>query len=124
MKTSTMQTYRHHIEGHLLPYFGGAPVADILPTDVAGWEKQQRAAGYAEASIRGRRKVLHLILADAVDEGLRDANPATRRRGRGKRGGHSRMRAPEKAITTPLGVLLVAERTALLSDRDDEFVAV
>jgi hypothetical protein len=74
---------------------------------VAGWEKQQRAAGYAESSIRGRCKVLHL--ADVVDEGLREANPATRRRGRGKRGGQSWKGAPEKTITAPLGILLVAE---------------
>jgi integrase len=64
------------------------------------------------------------MLADTVDEGLRDSNPATRRRGRGKRGGHSGKRAAEKTISTPLGILLVAERAALLSGRDDEFVAV
>jgi phosphoserine phosphatase len=33
------------------------------------------AVGYAEASIRGRRKVLHLILADAVDEGAARSQP-------------------------------------------------
>lgn len=121
---STMQIYRRHIEGHLLLSFGNVAVADILPSDVAVWEKEQRSAGYAETSIRGRRKVLHLILADAVDEGLRDANPASRRRGRGRRTGQSWKRAPEKAIASPLGTLLIAERAALLSGRDDEFVAV
>jgi hypothetical protein len=60
---------------------------------------------------------------DAVDEGLRDSNPATKRRGRGKRAGRSRNRGPEKAVTTALGILLLAERMALLSGRDDEFVA-
>jgi integrase len=38
--------------------------------------------------------------------------------------GRSRNRAPEKAVTTALGILLLAERAALLSGRDDEFVAV
>jgi len=124
LAASTMQNYRHHIEEHLLPFFEEMAVADILPSDVGAWEKRQRAAGYAESSVRGRRKTLHLMLADAVDEGLRESNPATRRRGRGRRGGHSWKRAPEKAITTPLGVLLIAERAALLSGRDDEFVTV
>jgi Phage integrase, N-terminal SAM-like domain len=114
-----MQIYRHHIEEHLLPYFGDMAVADILPSDIASWEKQQRAARYAESSIEGRRKVLHLILADAMDEGLRESNPATRRRGRGRRTGRSWKRAPEKTITTPLGILLIAERAALLSGRDE-----
>jgi len=124
LAASTMQTYRHHIEGHLLPAFEHMPVREIRPTDVAAWEKRQRAAGYAESSVRGRRKVLHLILGDAVEEGLRESNPATRRRGRGRRASRSWRRAPEKVITTPLGILLVAERAALLSGRDDEFVAV
>lgn len=82
LAASTMQIYRHHIEGNLLPTFGDMAIADILASDVAAWEKQQRTAGYAESGIRGRRKVLHLILADAVEERLRASNPATRRRGR------------------------------------------
>ncbi|GIH19170.1 tyrosine-type recombinase/integrase [Rugosimonospora africana] len=121
---STMQIYRHHIEEHLLPKFQDMAMADILKADVTAWEKQQRAAGYAESSISGRRKVLHLILADAVEEKLRESNPAARRRGRGKRVGRSQRRGPEKAVTTAFGVLLIAERAALLSGRDDEFVAV
>lgn len=124
LAASTMQNYRRHIEEHLLPAFEGMAVADILPSDVAAWEKRERAAGYAESSIKTWRATLHLILADAVDEGLRDANPATRRRGRGRRAGRSRHRGPEKAVTTALGILLIAERTALLSGRDDEFVAI
>lgn len=64
-------------------------------------------------------------MADAVEDGLRESNPAARRRGRGKRsGGASRQRGPEKAVTDALGVLLIAERAALLSGRDDEFVAI
>jgi integrase len=124
LAVSTMQTYRHHIEEHLLPTFEDMAVADVLTSDVAAWEKRQRAAGYAESSISGRRKVLHLILADAVEDGLLESNPATRRRGRGKRASRSWTRATEKAITTPLGMLLIAERAALLSGRDDEFVAI
>lgn len=59
-----------------------------------------------------------------MDEGLISANPATKRRGRGKRAGRSRNRSPEKAVVSPLGALLIAERAALLSGRDDEFVAI
>ena len=50
--------------------------------------------------------------------------PAARRRGRGKRDGRFGSRGAEKTITTALGVLLIAERAALLSGRDDEFVAI
>jgi integrase len=124
LAASTMQNYRRHIEEHLLPTFENVAVADVLASDVAAWEKAERAAGYAESSIKTWRGTLHLILADAVEEGLRDSNAAARRRGRGKRAGRSRRRGPEKAVTSALGVLLLAERVALLSGRDDEFVAV
>lgn len=62
--------------------------------------------------------------SSATSKWLITSNPAARRRGRGKRAGRSRDRGPEKVITDPLGIVLTAERAALLSGRDDEFVAV
>ncbi|MET9515034.1 LacI family DNA-binding transcriptional regulator [Streptomyces sp. NPDC002994] len=122
LAASTMQNYKRHIEEHLLPEFEAKAIADIQSTDIGAWEKKERAL-YAASSVKTWRGTLHLILADAVDEGLRDANPATKRRGRGKRAGRSRNRGPEKVVTDALGILLVAERASLLSGRDDEFVA-
>jgi integrase len=124
LAASTMQNYRRHVEEHLLPSFEAVAMADVTKADIVRWEKRERAAGYAQDSIRTWRSTLHLILADAVEEGLRESNPASRRRGRGRRAGRSRLRAPEKTVTTALGLLLLAERAALLSGRDDEFVAV
>jgi integrase len=124
LAASTMQNYRRHIEEHLLPAFNDVRIAEITDRHVAEWERAERASGYAESSVKTWRATLHLILADAVDSGIIPVNPATRRRGRGKRAGRSRVRGPEKPITTPLGILLVAERAALLSGRDDEFIAV
>jgi integrase len=123
LAASTMQNYRRHIEEHLLPEFGEKPLASIRRADIAIWEKRERAALYAASSVKTWHGTLHLILGDAVEEELITSNPATKRRGRGKRAGRSRDRAPEKVVTDPLGVLLIAERTALLSGRDDEFVA-
>ncbi|ONI72711.1 LacI family transcriptional regulator [Actinosynnema sp. ALI-1.44] len=124
LAASTMQNYKRHIEEHLLPEFEEKALAEILRLDVDTWEKKEKAAGYAVSSVRVWRSTLHLILEDAREEGLIDANPATKRRGRGKRAGRARHRGPEKAITDPLGLLLLAERASLLSGRDDEFVAV
>ncbi|MCX5123541.1 MULTISPECIES: LacI family DNA-binding transcriptional regulator [unclassified Streptomyces] len=123
LAASTMQNYRRHIEEHLLPEFGEQALAGILRTDVDRWEKAEKAV-YAASSVKTWRATLHLILADAVEDGLIGANPATKRRGRGKRAGRSRDRGPEKVVTDALGALLIAERAALLSGRDDEFVAV
>ncbi|GAA0386148.1 hypothetical protein GCM10010357_03690 [Streptomyces luteireticuli] len=119
---STMQNYKRHIEEHLLPEFEDVALADILRKDVNVWEKREKAA-YAASSVKTWRATLHLMLADAEDDGLITSNPAAKRRGRGKRAGRSRDRGPEKVVTTPLGALLIAERAALLSGRDDEFVA-
>ncbi|MEO6090811.1 MAG: LacI family DNA-binding transcriptional regulator [Umezawaea sp.] len=124
LAASTMQNYRRHIEEHLLPEFQDKALRDIFATDVDTWEKAERAAGYADSSIKTWRGTLHLVLEDALDEDLITSNPATKRRGRGKRAGRARSRGPEKVITDPLGMLLIAERAALLSGRDDEFVAV
>jgi hypothetical protein len=59
-----------------------------------------------------------------LDEGPRESNPAASRRGRGKRAERSQKRGLEKMITDGMGIVLLAERAALLSGRDDEFVAV
>ncbi|MEW2095117.1 LacI family DNA-binding transcriptional regulator [Streptomyces halstedii] len=123
LAASTMQNYRRHIEEHLLPTFADKSLAGILRSDVERWEKGEKAV-YAPSSVKTWRSTLHLILEDAIDEGVITSNPAARRRGRGKRAGRSRDRGPEKVITDPLGALLLAERAALLSGRDDEFVAV
>ncbi|MFI1589631.1 LacI family DNA-binding transcriptional regulator [Streptomyces halstedii] len=123
LAASTMQNYKRHIEEHLLPDFEDHALAGILRSDVDRWEKKERAL-YAASSVKTWRSTFHLIFEDAIDEGLITSNPATRRRGRGKRAGRSRDRGPEKVVTDPLGVLLTAERGALLSGRDDEFVAV
>lgn len=123
LAASTMQNYKRHIEEHLLPEFEDKALASILRTDVDLWEKKEKAL-YAASSVKTWRSTLHLIFEDAIDEGLITSNPAARRRGRGKRAGRSRDRGPEKVVTDALGILLTAERAALLSGRDDEFVAV
>jgi len=120
---STMESYKSSLEVHLLPFFGEMELGAITALDIAEWEKAERAAGYKPGSIGGWRRTLHLVLADAVDDELIPSNPATKRRGRGKRAGRTPDRGPEKTITDPLGALLLAERTALLAGRDDEFVA-
>ena len=124
LAASTMQNYRRHIENHLLPAFDEIPLVSLSSDDVDLWEKKERAAEYAASSIKTWRGTLHLILSDAVAEDRMPANPATKRRGRGRRAGRSRNRGPEKVFTDTLGLLLIAERAALLSGRDDEFVAL
>ncbi|MGE6825832.1 LacI family DNA-binding transcriptional regulator, partial [Pseudomonas soli] len=103
--------------------------ADLRLTDltrpvVDAWV-QAESQLYAASSVATYRRVLALILDDAIEEGLLEgSNPARPRRGRGRRAGRSAARTAEKVITGALGALLVAERAAILSGRDDEFVMV
>jgi integrase len=119
-----MQGYQRTLEDHVLPAFGERAMADISRGDIARWEKREKAIGYADASVKLWRKVLHLVLADAVEDEIIQSNPASRRRGWGKHNGRAPGRGEEKPITTALGVLLIAERAAPLSGRDDELVAL
>lgn len=118
---STMQNYPRSL-AHLLPAFGHLPIRDITEALVNAWEKEQLQR-FAASSVRTYRSLLHRLLADAVEAGHADKNVAERKRGRGRRHGRGRKRGPEKAITTMVGSLLIAERASLLSGRDDEFVA-
>lgn len=119
---STMQNIRRHLEEHILPEFEDWAIGDIEGADVDTWEKKERAAGYKPSSVKTWRGTLHTMLADAVEAGVIPANPATKRRGRGRRAGRKKDRGPEKPTIDDLGALLLAERAALLSGRDDEFV--
>jgi len=121
---STMANRKRHLENHLLPFFGAEALAAIDEAMIGRWEKGEKAAGYMPASIRTWRGTLHIVLEDATGRHI-GVNPATRKRGRGRRSGRKAgNRGPEKVITGPLGALLIAERMAILSGRDDEFVMV
>lgn len=120
---NTIYNYQSCLECHLLPAFGRMPLAAIDEDAIAQWETNERKKGNMRSSIRKWRAILNTIMGDAVREELRSTNPATVQRGRGRRTSKRRSEKTAKVITTALGTLLVAERMALLSGRDDEFVA-
>ncbi len=126
LASRTMGNYRSALETSLLPYFQDDPLVDISPDTVGKWERHMRSQGYKPDTIRTYRGVLSVVLADAAapPENKIDFNPVPKPRGRGRRAGKARHRAPEKPIVDPLGALLIAERCAVLSGRDDEFVLV
>jgi len=78
-------------------------------------------------SARKCRKLLALILSDAVTADLITRNAARIPRRRGMAASEARAAAAEaeqEPWTDPLQALLIAERAALLSGRDEEFVQV
>jgi hypothetical protein len=99
-----------------LPEFGELPLTSLTTEIIARWEKETIARGYTPKVAREARSTLSNMLGDAMPRYLQ-ANPAARRRGKGKRG-QRRIEQAERAErqwATPLEVLLFAERCAVLS---------
>ncbi|GAA4085013.1 hypothetical protein [Actinomadura miaoliensis] len=134
LEETTELRYRYLIDHFLIPAFGNRSLDTIVDhEEIAAWEKQVRqtpkqqgTGNYAPRTAADARSLLATILGDAKAAGRIEANAAERRRGRGRKRTRRRARArsPEKAWPTPLQALLVAERTAIMSGRDDEFVLV
>src|SRR5690606_23728738 len=122
IEDTTRDHYSWHIETHILPRFGQEPLRRLNTLDINAWEISLYRDGVCgETSAASARTLLHTILVDAVDAGILDANPAERRRNRGKKADRAR-RQSEELWATPLEALLIAERMSLLSERPDEFI--
>jgi integrase len=123
VSVTTMSAYRWEIDSFILPAFGDRALASITTEEILVWEKAIVEAGFARSSAASARGRLHTILGDAVPR-LIPYNPAVKPRARGRRTGRKADRGPEKEWATPLQVLLLAERCALLSGCDDDFIMI
>jgi hypothetical protein len=123
LELSTLNTYRGIIEIMILPRFGDTKLADIEAEDVAAWELELVAKGYKVRTAREARNLLTTILNDAIPKHIK-FNPAARRRGKGRKGQRRIAEAEkaEKVWPAPLEALLFAERCAVLSADDSDFV--
>jgi integrase len=128
--------YRYFIEDFILPQFEGRELGSLTFTEIEKWEKairkriSARGTPYAPSVASGARSLLITILGDAVHAGKIKTNPAERRRGRrgkvkakGRRGPSKAARqAPKNNVLTSLQAICLAERCALMSGRDIDFV--
>ncbi|MEU8140257.1 tyrosine-type recombinase/integrase [Streptodolium elevatio] len=101
----TRSMYESILRNHLLPRWGEVELAAITRSAVRIW-KNTLGTRYAVTTVTHITKLLSMILADAVDEGLITANPAAGRR----RGRRSRVKRPAPVWAEPCEVLAVAER--------------
>lgn len=126
-KVTTESGYYSILHKHLLPRWGNTPLEAIDPIAVERWMRELRATvqpngrPYSEHHIQGIWRLFYTILEDAVYYQQLTANPVRKRRRRAGQADHR----PEKreVHTSPIGALLFAERAAVLSGRDDEFLA-
>ncbi|HEY2090138.1 MAG TPA: LacI family DNA-binding transcriptional regulator [Mycobacterium sp.] len=122
---STIINYRHHLEDHLIPFFGEYSLAEIDKELIGKWKRHERSYGYSEASISSWHGTLSNCLGDAVPKHI-DTNPCARKRGKGRKSGARERTGTSQGrdvpVAGPLEVLLIAERMSILTGRDDEFV--
>jgi hypothetical protein len=94
---------------------------------ITRWENVLPAkAGISARTARAARTLLGTILGDAAATRppLIPYNPALQPRNRGRRTGRRLERDPQRAWATPLQALLLAERAALLTGRDEDFTLI
>ena len=121
---STLANREYRIRRFILPYWGKRQLNSLTGEEIAIWEHKLPATEeVSRSTAKDARSLLHTILGDAATARppLIPFNPAVRPRNRGRRTGRRLDRSPQRAWATPLEVLLVAERAALLAGRDDEF---
>lgn len=125
IELTTRANYSAPIRLFILPAFGDRALASLRREEIDAWERALiDERGYAVEYIRGARRRLHTILANAVTAGRLQVNPATRQRGRGRKASQDRARATaEKIWATEDTALLLAERCGLLAG-EAEFIRV
>lgn len=123
LELNTLSTYKYTIEVLILPAFGDRALMSLSPEEIGVWEKQLVAQGYKRRTAQEARSTLATVLNDAIPRYIQ-ANPAARKRGKGRKGLRRIDRAErrEKSWATALEVLLFAERCAALSGADADFV--
>jgi len=134
LEMTTVAKYRYFVEFHILPEFQGRELGSLRFEEIEAWEKaipgrvNSQGRPYARSVATGARTLLRTILGDAVHAGKIERNPAERRKGRRGRvrvaGRVPTRRAehPTANVITPVKALCLAERCALLSGRDIDFV--
>ncbi|WP_372493964.1 tyrosine-type recombinase/integrase [Salinispora arenicola] len=125
LEPTTMNNYRYMIEVHILPAFGGRALASLAAEEVAGWEIKLTSSGLSRRTAADARSTLATVLADAVPRYI-PTNPAARRKGKGRKGLRriERIEKEGKAWASPFEALLIAERAAVLSGSDTDFVTI
>jgi hypothetical protein len=122
---STAANREYRIRRFILPYWGKRKLNSLTGEDITVWERKLHdVEGMSRSTAKDARALLVTILGDAAaaKPPLIPFNPAVRPRNRGRRTGRRLLdRIAQRAWATPLEVLLVAERAALLAGRDDEF---
>lgn len=107
----TVENYEGLLRNSILPRWGECPIGSITALDVAVWRKELRKR-YAVSTIDGILCLLSMMLEDAVDQRMIEANPVHRKRRRGRRRNHGPSRL-EKVWALPEDVVRIAVQAGM-----------
>jgi integrase len=125
MGVSTAANREYLIRRFLRPVWGQVMLSTVTTEAITRWENGLPAReGISRRTAGDARSLLGTILGDAAAHKppLIPYNPALRPRNRGRKTGRRLARTPQRAWATPLQALLLAERAALLTGREDDFL--
>lgn len=119
LSPKTLANYKWRIETLVLDTFGENTLAELEQQPRVVFDRWERGIvddGYDKTTASDARGLLRTILADAVAADAIRTNPAVRPpASRGRRSGRRPPPRKAKVWSTPLDVLLIAERVAILS---------
>lgn len=121
---STTSNREYLIRRFILPAWAKRELDSLRDEEINKWERGLPGQlGVSGRTASDARSLLCTILGDAVaaKPPLLARNPALRPRNRGRRTGRKLARSPQRVWATPLEVLLLAERAALLSGHASDF---
>ncbi len=124
---STLDHRDYLIRRFIRPAWGETPLHSLSTEEITRWENALPArTGVSPRTARAARTLLGTILGDAATTKppLIPYNPALRPRNRGRRTGRRLQLTPQRAWATPLETLLLAERAALITGRDEDFTMI
>lgn len=134
IEPTTRAKYKYFVEAHILPEFQGRQIGSLEFEEIEAWDNaiptriSARGRPYAKSVATSARSLLITILGDAVHAGKLDRNPAERRKGRrgrmrakGRTPSRTAQQTPANVIT-PFQAVCLAERCALLSGQDIDFI--
>ncbi len=124
LELNTLLGYQSILANHILPRWGETRMRELATSDaqIRAWAKSLHDAGYTYRTATGIVSLLGTLCADAIDVGLIHRNPAVTRRNRGKYTSRREATTRAAVIINPFTALLLAERAATLTGRDDEFI--
>ncbi|WP_433701840.1 tyrosine-type recombinase/integrase [Nocardiopsis sp. CA-288880] len=125
LEPMSMRNYKSILENHIRPTWGSMSFEQLEHSGrrIQAW-KSTLAESYSRRYVLNITGLMSTLCSDAVDAKLMNRNPAEGRRTRGKVAPKRVERATEEKKDTmdARQAFLAAERCAVLSGRDDEFV--